>query len=70
MFFNLNNMNQPILEAINILQTRSQSLKKEYELKTEIEGLNKEQNHTVRTLHMGEAQGIDLAIETLKTIFK
>lgn len=61
-------MNQQILDAINILEVRSQNLKEEYESKIEIEGLNKEQNHTVRTLHMGEAQGIDLAIETFKQI--
>jgi len=63
-------MNQQILDVINILQTRSKNLRKEYELKRKIEGLNKKQNHTVRTLHIGEAQGIDLAVETLKTIYK
>ena len=61
-------MNQQILDAINVLEVRSQNLKEEYESKIEIEGLNKEQNHTVRILHMGEAQGIDLAIETFKQI--
>jgi hypothetical protein len=63
-------MDQQILDVINILQTRSKNLRKEYELKRKIEGLNKKQNHTVRTLHIGEAQGIDLAVETLKTIYK
>ena len=63
-------MDQQILDVINILQTRSKNLRKEYELKRKIEGLNKKQNHTIRTLHIGEAQGIDLAVETLKTIYK
>jgi hypothetical protein len=60
------NMEKQLLEVLNFLENRSSEFKQEFNLGDKVDGLDEKQSSTMRTLHMGEAQGLDLAVLAIK----
>ncbi len=59
-------MEKQLLEVIEYLKDRSETLRSDAALKKDIKELDKHQNHIIHQFHMGEASGIDLAVLALK----
>jgi hypothetical protein len=59
-------MEKQLLEVIEYLKDRSETLRSDVALKKDIEGLDEHENHIIRQFNMGTACGIDLAILALK----